>query len=102
MDNRRLTPRFSLMSSLTYRAMGASRRGVLVSLSEGGCTLEADTIFALRDPVTLLFHLGREATVLAVAVVRWTRGTRSGAEFVCMSAASRTGLRDWLTTRAIV
>lgn len=40
MDNRRLTPRFSLMSSLTYRAAGTSRRGFLVSLSEGGCTLE--------------------------------------------------------------
>lgn len=101
MDNRRLSPRFSLMSSLTYRASGASHRGFLVSLSEGGCTLEAETVFALRDPVTLLFHLGLEATVIAVAIVRWTRDTRCGAEFLCMSADSHKGLRDWLTSRAI-
>jgi hypothetical protein len=85
---------------MTYRATAASGQGFLVSLSEAGCTLEADTAFALRDPVTLLFHLGLLDPVVAIATVRWTHGTRSGAEFVCMSAGCQERLREWVVRRA--
>jgi hypothetical protein len=100
MENRRLTPRFTLMSPMTYRATAASGQGLLVSLSEAGCTLEADIAFALRDPVTLLFRLGLADPVVAIATVRWTHGTRSGAEFVCMSAGCQERLREWVGSRA--
>ncbi|HKN87646.1 MAG TPA: PilZ domain-containing protein [Nitrospiraceae bacterium] len=100
MENRRLTRRFTLMSPMTYRATVASGRGFLVSLSQAGCTLETDTAFALHDPVTLLFHLGLVDPVVAIATVRWAYGTRSGAEFVCMSAGCQERLREWLIRRA--
>ena len=98
--NRRLTPRLTVTSSVTYRATGASQRGFLLSLSEGGCCLEADITFAVRDPLTLLFHVGVEDLIVAVAMVRWTQGTRSGAEFVCMSAGCQERLREWVVSRA--
>ena len=88
------------MAPMTYRAGAASHRGLLVSLSEAGCSLEADTAFALRDPVTLLFHLGLVDPVVAIATVRWTDGTRSGAEFICMTAECQDRLREWVFNRA--
>jgi hypothetical protein len=100
MENRRLTPRFTLMSPTTYRAKAASAQGFLVSLSEAGCTLEADVAFALRDPVALLFHLGLLDPVVAIGTVRWTDGARSGAEFICMTAECQDRLREWVGSRA--
>ena len=100
MENRRLTPRYTLMSPMTYRATAVTGRGFLVSLSEAGCTLESDTAFAPRDPITLLFHLGCADPVVAIATVRWTDGTRSGAEFVCMSVGCQERLRNWVVSRA--
>jgi hypothetical protein len=87
------------MSPMTYRATAASGQGLLVSLSETGCTLETDIAFALRDPVTLLFRLGLAEPVVAIATVRWTQGTRSGAEFVRMSAGCQERLRKWVGSR---
>jgi hypothetical protein len=84
---------------MKYRATAASGQGLLVSLSETGCTLEADIAFALRDPVTLLFRLGLAEPVVAIATVRWTQGTRSGAEFVRMSAGCQERLRKWVGSR---
>lgn len=62
--------------------------------------MECDTAFAVRDPITLLFHLGVVDPVVAIATVRWTHGTRSGAEFVCMSAGCQERLREWVVSRA--
>jgi len=85
--------------SITYHAIAASGRGVLVSLSQGGCAFEADATFAIRDPVTLLMDLGFDDPLVGVATVRWIQGSRSGVEFVCMSARSQHCLQEWMGRR---
>jgi hypothetical protein len=55
----------------TMFGLGCSRR--LVALSRNGFHPSVHA-FALRDPVTLLFHLGLLDPVVAIATVRWTHG----------------------------
>lgn len=91
--DRRRTPRHLCTSRVEYRAIAASGRGALLSLSAAGCTLDADLTFQEREPLTLLMYVGAPDPVVAIASVRWSHGGRCGVEFVCMNAGGQEQLR---------
>ncbi len=82
MGNRRLAPRYDLTLAVVYRGVAASGRGSVISLSEGGCALQANTPFPPREPLTLLISVGLGAPLVTIATVRWSDGLRCGVEFV--------------------
>ncbi len=69
--------------------------GRVVNLAVSGCEIASDTVPPVETSLTLQLQVPRQPDplIVALAVVRWTRGTHFGTEFVRFEGAAGDQLR---------
>ena len=74
--------------------------GVVRNLSVGGCCVESHITVDRKAYLTVRLHaaLDQDPIKVAVAVVRWSRTSEFGLEFILMETHDQECLGDFLTT----
>jgi TonB family protein len=96
--NRRIYYRLP-MRSVCYVEMGDGNGGVMLNLSEGGCTVQAAEVLAHRRFPRMRFRLPKsERWVEAAGKMVWhgKSGKEAGIEFVDLPEEARQSIREWM------
>ena len=92
-------PRFAVHFPISFSG-DHDGDGVVLNLSVAGCYVESRTIVDRKAYLNVRLHTSRDhdPVKISVAVVRWSRGSKFGLEFILMETQDQEYLGDFLRT----
>ena len=100
----RYKERIALSSAVTFRTDSHFGEGRLLDITSPGCLIESSVAVQKGQSLHLtIFLQGLESPLLIpLGVVRWTKGTQFGVEFIKMDEVNRLALDRYIAQHLVV